>query len=157
VKVICEIEGEILPKSIQDKAHSELNKLKGRSRISNDRAAFLQPVDGRSYVARRYRDVVAQIITDTGGDPSEAQLAIIRRAATLIVWAEQAELQMAEGKPIDIGAYTTACNSLRRLLADVGLARKARDVTGDTLLSRFIGTGFDPPATEAETDDGEPE
>jgi hypothetical protein len=54
---------------------------------------------------------------------------VCRRAATLAVWCEQAEAEMAAGKDIDIGEFTTATNALRRLLQDIGLERKAKDIT----------------------------
>ena len=36
---------------------------------------------------------------------------------------------MANGKDIDIAEFTTATNALRRLLADLGLERRQRDLT----------------------------
>jgi hypothetical protein len=91
------------------------------------------PTDGRSVAARRYRDVTSQIVRDIGSDPSEAETAIIRRAGTLIVWCEEAEAAMARGEQFDIGAYTTATNALRRLLADIGLKRRPKVVAAQTL------------------------
>lgn len=78
---------------------------------------------------RRYRDIFDQLVSDLGGDPSEAQIIIARRAATLAVWCEGCEGAMARGDDLDIAAFTTATNALRRLLADLGLERRARDVT----------------------------
>ena len=100
-----------------------------RSRVSNGKELFLDGVDGRSALARRYRDVLAQIISDIGGDPSEAQGLIARRAATLAVWCEQEEVGLASGGTFNIGEYTTAANTMRRLLADLGLERRMRDIT----------------------------
>jgi hypothetical protein len=91
----------------------------------------LEGVDGRTALARRYRDILEQLIADIGGDPSEAQSLILRRAATLAVWCEQSEAGLAQGKPLDIAEFTTAVNALRRLLADTGLERRSRDVTPD--------------------------
>ncbi len=116
-------------------ASTEIAKLKprGRSRVSNDSSKFIVPIDGRTVAARRYRDVTAQMVRDIGGDPSEAETAIIRRAGTLIVWCEEAEAAMARGEPFDIGAFTTATNALRRLLADIGLQRRVKTVEPQTL------------------------
>ena len=100
-----------------------------RSRVSNGTTTFLDGVDGRSVLARRYRDILSELISDLGGDPSAAQSAIARRAATLCVWCETAEANMAAGGDIDIGEFGTAANALRRLLVDLGLERRARDVT----------------------------
>jgi hypothetical protein len=104
-------------------------KPSARSRVSNGKDLFLEGVDGRSAIARRYRDILAQLVSDLGGDPSEAQTIIVRRATTLAVWCEQAEGEAASGKPLDIGEYTTATNTLRRLLNDLGLERRMRDIT----------------------------
>jgi hypothetical protein len=104
-------------------------KPEARSRISNGSATFLPGTDGRSALARRWRDIALQLTTDIGGDPSEAQSLIARRAATLGVWCEQCEAGLAQGGDLDIVAFTTATNALRRLLADLGLERRARDVT----------------------------
>src|SRR5664279_4415761 len=99
-----------------------------RSRVSNG-SAVLEGVDGRSAVARRYRDVLNELISDLGGDPSGAQSAIARRASALCVVCEQAEAEMVAGGILDLAEFTTAANSLRRLLSDLGLERRARDVT----------------------------
>ena len=104
-------------------------KPEGRSRIANGSATFLPGTDGRSALARRWRDIASQLTADIGGDPSEAQSLIARRAATLGVWCEQCEAGLAGGGELDIIAFTTATNALRRLLADLGLERRARDVT----------------------------
>jgi hypothetical protein len=93
-------------------------------------------VDGRSVLARRYRDILAQLVSDMGGDPSEAQSIIARRAATLAVWAEQAEAAMAAGGDLNIQEFTTAVNSLRRLLSDIGLERRAREIV--PTLSQYL-------------------
>jgi hypothetical protein len=49
--------------------------------VSNG-ATFLDHVDGRSNLARRYRDILGQLTSDIGGDPSEAQSLIMRRATS---------------------------------------------------------------------------
>ena len=116
-------------KSPADSALLDGPKPQARSRISNGSAVFLEGVDGRSVLARRYRDILASLVSDMGGDPSEAQSLISRRAATLAVWCELAETAMAKGDNLNIAEFTTATNALRRLLADIGLERRARDLT----------------------------
>jgi hypothetical protein len=98
-----------------------------RSRVSNGKDLFLEGVDGRSALARRYRDILAQLTSDIGGDPSESL--IIRRATQLAVWCEQAEAEAAAGKALNIGEHATATNTLRRLLLDLGLEPRMRDIT----------------------------
>jgi hypothetical protein len=99
-----------------------------RSRIGNGKA-LLPDVDGRSATMRRYREILAQLVADMGGTPSEAQTIIARRAATLAVWCESAEAHMANGADLDIATFSTATNTLRRLLQDLGLERRAKNIT----------------------------
>ena len=82
---------------------TRLAKPSARSRVSNGKDLFVGGVDGRSAYARRYRDILAQLTSDIGGDPSEAQSLIIRRATQLAVWCEMAEADAAGGKPLNIG------------------------------------------------------
>jgi hypothetical protein len=65
-------------------------KPEGRSRITNGKD-LLPGVDGRSLVARRYRDISSAILTDQGGADacSESRLQLIRRFAAAAVIAEQ--------------------------------------------------------------------
>ena len=119
-----------------DRSHLEKPPSKTRSRISNGSAVLA--ADGRSATARRYRDVLAELISDLGGDPSGAQTAIARRASALCVVCEQAEAEMVAGGVLDLAEFTTAANSLRRLLSDLGLERKLRDVTPS--LSQYLAS-----------------
>lgn len=100
-----------------------------RSAVSNGSRLFVEDMDGRSAHYRRYRDLVSAFISDVGGDPSEAQRQVIRRASALSVWCEAVDARMTSGEDIEIGPYTTACNSLRRLLVDIGMTRTAKDIT----------------------------
>lgn len=94
-------------------------------------AVVLAGVDGRSAMARRFREITCGIEADLGGDLTEAQRAILARAATLAVWAEAREEELARGEEFDAQMYATVSNTLRRLLADLGLERRARDITPD--------------------------
>lgn len=89
----------------------------------------LQGVDMRTHGGRRFKELCADLVYHLAGEPTAPQFAIIRRAAALAVWCEQAEVEQAKGGELDVGAYTTATNALRRLLSDIGLDRRARDVT----------------------------
>lgn len=99
---------------------------------------ILQGVDMRTHGGRRFKELCADLIDHLCDSPTAPQLAIIRRAAALAVWCEQAEAEQAQGGDLDVGAYTTAANTMRRLLTDLGLDRKARDVT-PTLQSYIAG------------------
>src|SRR4051794_36916850 len=95
-------------------------KRHGRSRVTNGKE-LLHNIDGRSITARRYRDILSELVSDMGGDPSGAQMAIARRASALCCVCEQAEAEMVAGGSINLAEFTTAANSLRRLLSDLGL------------------------------------
>jgi hypothetical protein len=89
----------------------------------------LAGVDGRSVMARRYREIFTGIESDLGGDLTEAQRHLIARAATLAIWCEERETELGDGGEFDASQYATIANALRRLLSDLGLERRMRDVT----------------------------
>lgn len=105
-----------------------LPKPEGRTRKGNG-AIVLPGLDGRSHQARRFKEILAALSADLGGGLTEAQQAIAARAATLAIWCEAAESDFANGQPFDVATYATSANAMRRLLADLGLERRARDVT----------------------------
>jgi hypothetical protein len=80
-------------------------------------------------MARRFREITAEVECDLGGDLTEAQRHLVARAATLAIWCEARETELAQGLEFDALQYATVSNALRRLLADLGLERKSRDVT----------------------------
>ena len=90
---------------------------------------MLSGVDGRSQLARRFREIVTGIESDLGGDLTEAQNQLVARSATLAIWCEEREGELATGAEFDAGQYATISNALRRILADLGLERRSRDVT----------------------------
>lgn len=101
-----------------------------RSSVSN--GSRLLMADGRSPWSRRFRDIVALHCQDLGGyeNLSQAELAIIRRAATLQVELEAQEAKAANGEAkIDLVAFAQVANGLRRLLETIGIKRTPRDVT----------------------------
>ena len=103
-------------------------KPQGATRMGT-RGTILAGVDMRTHGGRRFKELCADLVDHLCDDPTAPQLAIIRRAAALMVWAEEQEAAQASGGDLDIAAYSAATNTLRRLLADLGLERKARDVT----------------------------
>ncbi len=105
-------------------------------------AVSLSGVDGRSFMARRFREITAGIESDLGGGLTEAQRQLVARAATMAVWAEEREAELARGEEFDPLQYSTVSNSQRRLLSDLGLDRRARDVTPD-LASYIAGRTAD--------------
>ena len=94
-------------------------------------AIILAGVDGRSMMARRFREITSWIEMDLGGDLTEAQRQLLARAATLACWCEERETELARGQQFDAAEYATISNTLRRLLTDLGLGRHSKDVTPD--------------------------
>ena len=121
---------------------AEAAKQCGRSRVTNSAArgsiVWLDHVDKRGPVARRFKDLVALVTSDLGGptELSESQRQIIRRVASMSVWCESEEAKMADGDEIDIDRFQRTANSLRRLCESLGLERRARDITPS--LSEYI-------------------
>lgn len=115
--------------------HIAQPKPQGATRLGTG-GTVLAGVDMRTNGGRRFKELCADLVHHLGDDPTAPQQAIIRRAAALAVWCEQAETAQAQGQDLDIGAYSTASNTLRRLLTDLGLERCSRDVTPS--LAEFI-------------------
>jgi hypothetical protein len=60
---------------------------------------------------------------------SEAQLQLVRSAAGLIILRERLDLRALNDERVDVAEYCRISNSLRRVLATIGLQRTAKDVT----------------------------
>ncbi len=130
-------------------------KTKARSRVTNGKSLFPKEVDQRTLYYRRFRDLIDLLSTDLGGADrlSTSEVAILRTAATHMAVLEQLEMKfaLAEGGASneDLMVYQTLSNSMRRLLKELGIKRKARDVTPQTprdyLRSRIIDHHADEP------------
>ena len=107
-----------------DSSRLAARKPEARSRVTNGRQLFLADVDGRSVAARRYRDVVQDISIDLGGNPSTAELILVKRAAALTVQAETMEAAIAQGESLDTEALLPVVNALCRVLNAIGLKRR---------------------------------
>jgi hypothetical protein len=116
--------------STRHRAQFDIRETRARSAISNG-SALLTGLDHRSAPARRFRDVINSLASDLGGADvlSEAQIHLVRSAAGLIVLRERLDLRALNDERIDVSEYCRISNSLRRLLATLGLQRTAKDVT----------------------------
>ena len=135
-----------------------------RSRLTNGRD-LLPDVDGRSLIARRYRDIAAAILVDQGGADrcSESRKQLIRRFAAVAVLAEGLKSKIAKGEPVDIAEHASLSSTAVRLATRIGLDRVARDTTSlaQYLSSRAVEPpdvptvhgGSKGPAEEAHTGD----
>jgi hypothetical protein len=101
-----------------------------RSRLANG-TKLLPMTDGRSAIARRFKDLVQDISSDLGGVEhlSEGQRQLIRRAAMLSAECERLEAMSARGEAgFDIDVYGMLCDRLGRLFGRIGLERIAKTV-----------------------------
>jgi hypothetical protein len=101
-----------------------------RSRVTNGKTHFVV-ADGRGPWARRWRDVLGEIIGDLGGADllSEGQRQLARRCATISIACERMEGEAAAGHEIDLEAYGTLTDRLGRAFARLGLKRQPRTVS----------------------------
>ena len=101
-----------------------------RSRVTNGKTHFVE-ADQRGPWARRWRDVLAEIISDLGGADllSEGQKQLARRCATISIECEKMEGEAAQGREIDLFTYGTLTDRLGRCFTRLGLKRQARNVT----------------------------
>ncbi len=103
---------------------------RARTPVANGNKLLL--ADGRSMWSKRFREICAAHCQDLGGFEhlSQAELAIIKRAATLQVELEAKEAALADGiGKIDLAEFAQVSNGMRRLLETVGIKRVPRDVT----------------------------
>ena len=103
---------------------------RARSRVTNHKD-LLPNIDGRSLIARRYRDIVAAVIGDQGGldRMAEARLQLCRRFAACSVLAEAMEARLVNGEALDIGEYSQLTSTMVRVAHRIGINRTAKDIT----------------------------
>jgi hypothetical protein len=102
----------------------------GRSRVTTGRYILPNLVDARSQEARRYRDIAAAVIQDSGGldRVAEARLQLIRRFAGIAVLAEKAESKLVNGEEINITDLSLLCSTLVRIATRIGIGRRSRAI-----------------------------
>jgi hypothetical protein len=118
----------LLENSSVDRGTSDTRSPRLRSKVSNGRTPFVE-ADGRGPWARRWRDVLAEIISDLGGHDgglSEGQRQLARRAATIAIACERMEGEAAAGHEIDLEEYGRLTDRLGRAFHRLGLKRQPR-------------------------------
>jgi hypothetical protein len=99
-------------------------RVQGRSSLSNA-SKLLAGIDGRTTQARRYRDILNNLVIEYALS-SETDLIVARSLAVQSVWLEQETAKMAKGEPIDTVMLVRAGNAIRRLHAALERTTKAR-------------------------------
>jgi hypothetical protein len=99
-----------------------------RSAVTNGkRLHVVRP--GDTAWSRRFRDVLAEIISDMGREGlSEGQRQLARRAATISIICERLEGEVAAGHEIDLEVFGTLTDRLGRCFNRLGLKRVQRQV-----------------------------
>jgi hypothetical protein len=100
-----------------------------RSRITNGH--LLPDLDGRSALARRFKDIMAALVSDQGGADrlTEARFQLMRRFAAAAVIAEVMESRLARGAQINISEHAQLSSTLVRISARIGINRRFKDIT----------------------------
>src|ERR1700733_641059 len=86
-----------------------------RSRVTNG-SKMVAGLDGRTAVARRFRDLQISYADDLGGAAvlTEAQRTLIAQTATLQVQAERVQAAVLNGDSVDAEQLTRLANSVAR-------------------------------------------
>lgn len=95
------------------------------------RLRTLDDLDRRTRAAQATFELRDQIAKDLGGIDrlSAMKREIVDSAALLGAMIKDAGATYLSGDPVDLGEFMALTNAQRRLLADIGLERRARDVT----------------------------
>ena len=115
--------------SSADRALVERRPSKQRSRLSNG-TKLLPDLDGRSAMARRFKDIISAVLVDQGGADqcSESRLQLVRRFAAAAVLAERMEARLANGEEINIAEHGLLCSTLVRIAQRIGINRVPKTI-----------------------------
>lgn len=108
--------------------NSEVNARKNRSRVTNGKSLFVD-FDGHGPWARRFRDILAQIIADVAAEVggieqlTEGQRQLARRCATISISCEMMEGKAAAGGEFNVPEYGMLTDRLGRTFQRLGLKR----------------------------------
>jgi hypothetical protein len=95
------------------------------------RLRTLADVDRRTRAAQDAFQLRDDLASDLGGAPhlSAMQRELVENAAVLGAMLKDAAAAYLSGDPVDLAEFMALTNAQRRLLADLGLERRARDIT----------------------------
>jgi hypothetical protein len=122
------------------------------------RLLSLSDLDRRTRAAALAFDTRDALLDDLGGaeTASIGHRQLCQRAAVLAAMLEDSESRFLSGDEIEIETYLAAINAQRRVLATIGLERRARDVTpgvGAYLAAKAERTAPAPSPASAPPDD----
>jgi hypothetical protein len=121
-------------KSSHTRRKVALTKSRVRSMISNGTCLLSPEIDQRGPLVRRLRDLINDHASDLGGmdNISSSERALVHRAAMIVLLTETIEtkfiLSNLKIKPYELADYVKAVGALRRVLATLGLQRRAKSI-----------------------------
>jgi hypothetical protein len=121
-----------------------------RSAVTNGKRLHVVP-PGDTKWARRFSDILSEIISDLGGTDaglSEGQRQLARRATTIAIACERMEGEAAAGNEIDLETFGALTDRLGRCFHRLGLRRVARNTVPS--LSEYLRSEEQREAREAE-------
>lgn len=116
-----------MPRERHASPTSTRRKPTARSAVTNGgRLHVVKPK--QSAWARRFRDILAEIVDDLGGFDtlSEGQRQLARRAATLSIECERLEGEAVSGRAIDLNVYGQLTDRIGRTFRRLGMHRIKR-------------------------------
>jgi len=108
-------------------------------------------IDGRSAVAKRAQRLMGRFVDALGGHVGPVAMVQVRRAAELVITAEQLRACVLRGEPIDYLVLVRVENLATRAVAALGIDRK-RKPAGPSLAAYLAGIR---PAEPPDASDGE--
>jgi hypothetical protein len=96
-------------------------KKQARARITNGRQLFLDRLDGRGRLARRYRDLYRGFLSQTDGGNE----VMVRTLTSMCLQREQLDSAVARGEPVDAMNLIRVCGAISRLMTKLGLVTEA--------------------------------
>jgi hypothetical protein len=114
-----------------------------RTRKGKARLLTLDSLDGRTAAAQAARQLIDTLTSDLGDDDqlSEGQRQLVQRAAVCGAIIADYEARWIAGEPIPLNEYLAAVNVQRRVLATLGLERRAKPVE---TLSEYLARNYPP-------------
>jgi hypothetical protein len=100
-----------------------------RTRQGKTRLLSLSSLDGRTAAAAAAKRLVSAISADLGNDLSAGERQLVQRIALVGAIVDNFETKWVAGQQIELGDYLQACRTQCRLLALLGLHRRARDIS----------------------------
>jgi hypothetical protein len=111
---------ELPANTVKMEAHRPEKLANGKLRLLT-----LSHLDGRTKAAQRARELIDAILLDLGSDISEGTRQLVQRAGVLGTYIEDSETRWLNGEPVDLNHILSAINAQRRILATLGLERRA--------------------------------